>query len=379
MTVGSLVTRLNFKYPRRDLLNAIRGISRGHPNYGSLYSLFGTMDIFFANHGRTGLRISLTALELPARSRIGVSTYNCQTVFQAIKASGHIPVFIDINRDLRIDISSLEKQSKCLDALIVTHLFGLGNDINEIRRIVPNIPVIEDCAHAFLSGEVHGYTGTSGDFGIFSIGKGKFPSIGDGGVILVNNKKYLDITRKLTYQLTGNSLLDELLNISRNILLSIAHKPFIYGIITYPLFKRVGVSSYQNDGFRERAILNSNLNVFLNSIDYYRKVAVQQEKNAKNNLEVLFWQAKLSPAFHIIRCSNWNYFMQPVLSEKRDLIIDNAKKNGYELGRHFSKSVDWAGQYGYRRGDCPMSEYVAENIITIPTYYKMKMRNESND
>ena len=83
------------------------------------------------------------------------------------------------------------------------------------------------------------------------------------------------------------------------------------------------------------------------------------------------------PDLYLISGNKWNNFMFPVLSDVREMIIDSAERNGYELGRHFSHSVEWAGQYGYMKGDCPVSEYVAENIIAIPTYYKMRRRNES--
>ncbi len=329
------------------------------------------------NHGRTGLRIALTSLSLRPGSRIGVSAYNCRTVFQAIEAAGHNPVFIDITKDLKLDLSSLEKQGRNLDALIVTHLFGLVNSIDEIRRIVPGIPVIEDCAHAFLSGDYNNYAGTEGDFGVFSMGKGKFPSIGDGGIILVNNKKYLDMTRKLTEQLPVNSAPNELLNITGSILLSVVHNPLAYGIFTRPFLKSDGSRQNRNSSFREKAILKSTLNVFLNSIDTYRQSAVQQEQNARNNLEVLMGFIQPCPDLYLISGNKWNNFMFPVLSDVREMIIDSAERNGYELGRHFSHSVEWAGQYGYMKGDCPVSEYVAENIIAIPTYYKMRRRDAS--
>jgi len=373
----SLVPRLNYNYSLRDCTNAIRGLSRKQPDYSSLRELFDYGNFFFVNHGRTGLRIALTSLSLRPGSRIGVSAYNCRTVFQAIEAAGHNPVFIDITKDLKLDLSSLEKQGRNLDALIVTHLFGLVNSIDEIRRIVSGIPVIEDCAHAFLSGDYNNYAGTEGDFGVFSMGKGKFPSIGDGGIILVNNKKYLDMTRKLTEQLPVNSAPNELLNITGSILLSVVHNPLAYGIFTRPFLKSDGSRQNRNSSFREKAILKSTLNVFLNSIDTYRQSAVQQEQNARNNLEVLMGFIQPCPDLYLISGNKWNNFMFPVLSDVREMIIDSAERNGYELGRHFSHSVEWAGQYGYMKGDCPVSEYVAENIIAIPTYYKMRRRDAS--
>ena len=48
---------------------------------------------------------------------------------------------------------------------------------NELKNIIKEKPLIEDCAHSFLSKKSGKLTGTFGDAAIFSFGKAKFPSI----------------------------------------------------------------------------------------------------------------------------------------------------------------------------------------------------------
>ena len=51
--------------------------------------------------------------------------------------------------DLRIDKGDLKRKSSQLSALIVTHLFGIVNDVCAIKKEFPQLVIIEDCAHAY--------------------------------------------------------------------------------------------------------------------------------------------------------------------------------------------------------------------------------------
>lgn len=378
MLPGVIIPRLNYMYSLKDAYYAIKGIFIKDLTYSNLCNHFGVNDILFVNHARTGMRMVLTSLNLPEGSKIGVSAFTCHTVFQAITEAGHIPVFLDITKEFKIDILSLERNKKDMDALIITHLFGFSNSLKEIREIVSDMPVIEDCAHSFLSMDGLAYTGTSGDFGVFSIGKGKFPSVGEGGIILVNNKKYLNNVNMLVDNLNTRSFFSEVLNILKNLFLSLIHVPFIYGYLTFPIFKKAGLRTNNKPGSRfiEARILKSNLNVFLSKIAVYDNDAEQQKENALLNLKVLTENYELPYYKNIPSDKTLNYFMLPILVESRDRLIKYAINDGIELGRHFSNSITWAKKYGYKNGSCPSAEYVAGNIVTVPTYYRLKPENE---
>jgi hypothetical protein len=69
--------------------------------------------------------------------------------------------------------------------------------------------------------------------------------------------------------------------------------------------------------------------------------------------------------------------MDPDLIKKRDELIVKYFKQGVELGKHFSQSINWAIEYGYKLKSCPNAENVSQNIVTIPTYYSFSKINES--
>lgn len=133
---------------------------------------------FLLNHARTGIVMALR-VALPKGGRVGVVAYNCHTVANAVANAMCTPVFVDVTDGLTIDIQSVPKD---LDAIVVTNLFGIRNDIEAIRKRSPKAVIIVDNAHGYgLPAE--------GDFTVYSINQGKFPALGCGGILCVNIKE----------------------------------------------------------------------------------------------------------------------------------------------------------------------------------------------
>ena len=41
---------------------------------------------------------------------------------------------------------------------------------------------------------------------------------------------------------------------------------------------------------------------------------------------------------------------------------------GVESATHFARAIEWAKQFGYTEGQCPMTERLTKELIMIPTY-----------
>ena len=123
---------------------------------------------YLLNHARSGIVMALRAA-LPNGGRVGVVAYNCHTVANAVVESGCTPVFIDVTEDLHVDLLHLATLK--MDAIVLTNLFGIHNDIEAIRKAQPNAIIIVDNAHGYgLPAE--------GDFTVYSINQGKLPALG---------------------------------------------------------------------------------------------------------------------------------------------------------------------------------------------------------
>ena len=107
---------------------------------------------------------------------------------------GAVPVFCDVDPETyNVTARSIEKCiSEKTKAIIVTHLFGNPCDMAPIMELAKKhgIPVIEDCAQAFLSTYQEQCVGTIGDIGCFSLQQGKHITTGEGGIVLTNNEAF---------------------------------------------------------------------------------------------------------------------------------------------------------------------------------------------
>ena len=102
-----------------------------------------------------------------------------------------IPVFADLELDTyTMDPQSVaDRISDRTAAIIVVHLLGQAANMEPILDIARarNIPVIEDCAQAYLT-EYHGkLVGTLGAMGCFSLQQSKHMTAGDGGITITND------------------------------------------------------------------------------------------------------------------------------------------------------------------------------------------------
>lgn len=373
-----LIPRLNYHYSIKDALISLSGIFYKNSSLKKLFYLFGNKNIYFTNHARTGIRIALNSLNLPLGSKIGVQVYNCFTVFNAINKAGFIPIFIDINNNFQIDTNDLKNKINDLDALIITHIFGIPADMDKVKSIAYKIPIIEDCAHSFLSAYKGKLTGTIGDIGVFSMGKGKFPSIGQGGFIIVNNNKYEPIVSNAIKKLRYPNLLSELNNIMYSLFLSFLHRPIIYGLFTQKYIKPLDSKIDFNAKFKhkESQLLRTNLSLFLFKLD---NIKLSKDLYYKNLINNQYYIKKRVPVNFInnVEQSNYNCFMLPcIVNKKREDIIKTFKDNGIELGKHFSSSIKWAALFGYTKGKCPHAEFISKNILTIPTYYNINVHTK---
>ena len=112
-----------------------------------------------------------------------------------------VPRFVDVKYDtFLMDPDSVRKNiTPQTKALIVTNLWGLCAELDEIRRICDEhgIFMIEDCAHAIGSYWKGKHAGTYGDVGIFSFQQSKQLTTGDGGMIVTDRE---DIHYKLYHE-----------------------------------------------------------------------------------------------------------------------------------------------------------------------------------
>ena len=105
-----------------------------------------------------------------------------------------IPIFADVDPvSLNVTPETVaERIGPRTRAIIATHLFGNPCDVVGIREVADarGIPVIEDCAQAYLATQTERLVGTIGQIGAFSLQQGKHMTTGEGGIVVTADPAY---------------------------------------------------------------------------------------------------------------------------------------------------------------------------------------------
>lgn len=106
------------------------------------------------------------------------------------------PVFIDSNFETwNMDLAALEvafeKYGDRVKAVLVVHLYGLSADMDPIVELCKkhNVTLIEDAAESLGTTYKGKYTGTFGNYGIFSFNGNKIITTSGGGMLVSNNEE----------------------------------------------------------------------------------------------------------------------------------------------------------------------------------------------
>ena len=89
-----------------------------------------------------------------------------------------------------------------IKAVIITHLYGQMAKIKEIKKMCKknNIYLIEDSAESLGASYKNNQSGTFGDFGVYSFNGNKILTTSGGGILVSNNKEWIEKAKFLSTQ-----------------------------------------------------------------------------------------------------------------------------------------------------------------------------------
>ncbi len=293
--------------------------------------------------GTDALHLAIDALDIGPGDEVLTTPFTFFATAEAILYTGATPVFVDIEPDtFNIDAGQIENHiTKKTKAILPVHLFGHPANMNDIVKIARKykLKVIEDCAQSF-GAEFNGKkTGSFGDAGCFSFYPSKnLGAYGDGGMITINKASSAEIIKQL-----------------RN-----------HGSKGSYRHKRVGFNS-RLDELQAGILL-----VKFKYLDEYNK---KRRENALLYTELLSDSVKCpvekKGSFHV-------YHQYTIRSKKRDLIQERLKEQGvssvvyYPVPLHLQEALKFLG---YQKGDFPEAEKAAKEVLSLPMYPELSMRD----
>jgi perosamine synthetase len=159
--------------------------------------LMGSKYCLLTTHGTTALVTALGALGVAGGDEVITTPWSWISSMACIFLNNALPVFVDIDPDtwmLNADQieGKINENSKAILAVQITGGVCHMDKVNAVAK-KHNLKVVEDACEAHMAEWKGKKTGTLGDLGCFSLQNGKQLTCGEGGAILGDDERIMDL------------------------------------------------------------------------------------------------------------------------------------------------------------------------------------------
>jgi perosamine synthetase len=149
--------------------------------------LFGVPRTIACTSGTTAIHAAVATIDPEPGEEVVTTAITDIGGLTPLLYQGAVPAFADVDPVTgNVTAASVEAAlSERTRAIIVTHLFGCPADLDGILAVAAaaGVPVIEDCAQAWLATSRGRVVGSVGAFGCWSLQQGKHVTCGEGGLV----------------------------------------------------------------------------------------------------------------------------------------------------------------------------------------------------
>ncbi len=291
-------------------------------------------------NGTDAILIAMRALDIGRGDEVVTTPFTFFATAGTIHNVGATPVFVDVDPktfNIRPDLAAAAVTSKT-KAVIPVDLFGQMAAIEEVRKLLPTMPIIEDAAQSIgarrkIDGEwrMAGEVATICTYSFFP--SKNLGGYGDGGMIVTQDET---LFKRLSRLRTHGS-----------------------------------VQTY----FHEEVGYNSRLDalqaaVLLAKLPHLAGWSAKRRENAAFYTAAFADIAEITPPF-IDPANESIYNQYTIRVTKRDAFKDHLKAKGighsvyYPLPLHLQPCFAYLG---YKEGSCPESERAAREVVSLPVF-----------
>jgi perosamine synthetase len=153
------------------------------------------------NSATAALDLAMKLLHINHGDEVIVPTMTFVSTAHVVVYNLATPIFADVDPvTMNIDFGDVEQKiTSRTKAIIPVHYSGRPVDIDGLRSIAGDIPIVEDCAHATGARYRGKPVGGLGDIGCFSFHAVKNLAMGDGGALTLNNQAWYERAKRLRW------------------------------------------------------------------------------------------------------------------------------------------------------------------------------------
>lgn len=289
--------------------------------------------------GLDALILAVRALGIGEGDEVLVQANTFIASVMGISINGATPVFVEPDEYYGIDAQKLQdKITEKTKAILVVHLYGQACNMDQVQKVCKDnhLYLIEDCAQSHGATWNGQMTGTFGDVACFSFYPGKnLGAFGDAGAVVTNDAQ-----------------LDRRIRMLRN-----------YGSEKRYHNKEVGLNSRLDE--LQAGLLDVRLQ-HMGEMTSEKQLLAERYTNGIENPLIALPRVR-TEATHV-----WHQYV--IRCEQRDKLKTYLEENGigttihYPIPPHMSEAYAYLG---YHKGDLPIAEKYADEVLSLPTYYGM--------
>ena len=304
--------------------------------------------------GHAALHLSLLMIGVGPGDEVITPSFNNAADFQAIRACGAEPVFVDIDEStLCIDVEKVEEliteKTKCIIAMDYD-IFICDHDALSKISNKTSIPILHDAAHSFGSSYKGRPIGNQHQYTMFSFDPVKTITCIDGGAIVVRGeeavktlqaKRLIGMTQPAAQMYTN----------SRAWTYDIEELGFRYHMAN--LHAAIGIAQIEkiNEIRKSRQTLCQKYYEELSSVDW---------------VDAPFGEfSSVNPFLYYIKITDGD----------RQHLRDYMKKNGVDTGIHWQAGHTFSFFQNCRKGSLRVTEKICEQILSLPLHSKMQEKD----
>ncbi len=306
------------------------------------------------NSGTTALDLSLKLLGVNHGDEVIVPTWTFVSTAHCVYYNLATPIFADIDPDtMNINLEDVAKKITCrTKAIIPVHFSGRPVDIDKLKEIAGDIPIVEDCAHASGAKYKNKSVGGLADIGAHSFHAVKNLAMGEGGAITLNNEEMAERAIRLRWLGIDKSTWDRT---------SLEQKYWWEYAVD-----EIGYKYHLNDIHAALGLVQLKK---LHESNSLRRERVNHYFEGLTDIE----QIQLPPKDDNVLVSSWHLFA--IRTQSRDKLSVYLQENDINTGVHY-KPIHTYKCYG-NRTYLPIAEKVFKEALTLPLYPSLS--NDDHD
>lgn len=311
----------------------------------------GRSDVLVTSSGTHALELAATVLGLGPGDEVVIPSFTFSSTANAFALHGATPVFVDIrpdtwNLDERQLPAAITPRTR---AIVAMHYGGVACDMAAILALAEkhDLAVIEDNAHGFGGAYGGQPLGTFGDMAALSFHETKNVECGEGGALVVNDKRFLAAAETARDKGTNRA-------------------QFFRGEIDKYTWQSLGSSHLL--GELSAALLCAQLDSF---------TAIQSARHhvwEEYHHQLLEWADQNAVAFQLVPegCGHAAHLFAMLMptAKARTEFIAHMRSRGIGAAFHYQPlHMSPAGRtYGRSIGECEVSIDVSDRIVRLPIY-----------